>query len=247
MSREVGRVDTSRAVGRPAAAPVNNGAVSTADLAWTGKVLVWADARAAGAPALPTDALAHDVRPRTGIRKGAKSGQLVQVRIAWFADARGITVCRLEQTVTKRADGRYSPGGSWALAKTERFEGVPQATKATIRPDLMTTQGGGESAGPAIHRDFEEATRAADFLPRSVIRGVEELVPGPSVYSAYLVHIEHPAVHKERIRLLRLGVSCAVVITADRQGKTKDLSGEPWDIVQYRYDIAAGRVQIGVR
>lgn len=245
MSREVGRLNPGRAVGRPAAAPVSNAAVSTANLAWTGTVLDWSAAKEAGALALPTDALAHDVRPRTGIRKGARSGLPVQVRIAWFADPRGITIYRLEQTVSKRADGRYSPSGSWQVAKAERFEGVPQATKATIKPELGSSQGGGEPTGPAIHRDMAEATGTADFLPASVVRGAEGLVPTPSIYSAFLVHLSYATEHRERIRLLRLGAACAVLITADRRGKTRDLSNEPWDIVQYRYNIASARTQIG--
>lgn len=233
----------SAAVASPATDASRYGVAATTENAqWTGRVLGWGDVPG-GDAGIPRPALVEGVIAQVGAKK-ATAG-LVQVRHAYRAHAHGVHLLTLHRPLTRRADGRLSPAGEWAVTAREDLRGTPRVTRGVV--EVVYAQGTVTEEGPSVtvplaHR---EAARVAGYLPGVVVDGVERAVPTPRLYLAELVRTDDDSVTQtQTLSLLRLGDATAVALRAEREG-SGDLALAPWTVTQYRYDLTPSRMQIG--
>jgi hypothetical protein len=234
----------------PAAGP----SVSTAQVAFEGRVWTWSDVPAAEERAVRRRSVLVAEAAHLGEVAADRTGQQFQTLRAWRAHLDAVAVLVLVRPVVPGPDGTALPVGPWRRHQIEirPTRGTPRRRTGVVPDD--TDQPGPATAAPAPPVPVAQlsGSSAAAHLPAVVRSGMDRLVPAPVWWLGQLV--QHTAAgglpRDQELTTLRVDAARALVVTArrgvppiaglDATGLARALARVPWTVEQVQLDLSTG-------
>lgn len=232
-----------------------------------GTGLVLAEKKPRGGELVPADGVVAEpgtIKPlnqREVFASGAKRlskprkahGEVVRRMIGWQAASDRIVVTVADQSLSKRADGKFEPSGQWAIEARTTYPGQATGRTGKVPVDSFATSAGADAgaapqAGPpeAANPDFEQGFVALSHLPAPVRSSVLARVVLPILFdgSVHQYNFADGKLSHLQVDLLRMDHKTAIAV----QAKLEVVPGtttfkDHWEVRQSVYSLGVAKVE----
>ena len=223
---------TASANGRQAQRPDTGSDGDVDALDFGGKITTFVDLGLPDPQAQP-GILAHGVETDSRIRRRRSDDTYFRRAIAWSATRNRLIIHRMEESVRRRGDGRFSVSGAWAkTGSVVRQAATPAAVRRGNVPHAPQTGEPTTACDDAPDR-FAAAYDDLSMLPRPVRSSVLNRAAHPDHFYSLLMRRHKGGVTQYySLQLLRSNAREGIVVVASRiEGASN------WQVAQYTYDF----------